>query len=308
MGMSTIETQIEKIFRHTRQNSFATRDRYRDSNRQFAAFLHDRFKVQNIRNISDKHVVEYVQQRQQEGKSAKTIKNDLAAIRYLHDQVSNPRYTLSDNKQLKEQHGLVLEKTPQITGDRAWTESEYKGMKILALQSRNREAADVMTLARTMGLRIAEAVAARRSQAEAALRTGIYPVQGEAKNGKHRSVRLSPEAREIFERRLQETPRGGRLFVPVGEKTHRVVNRLEKFLAYHRHKIESQEGRQQRTDRRDEVTSKPLTFHGLRYNYVQQQMNQEQERGFSEEQAAAIVSQEVGHERTDVIAIYQGGK
>jgi len=72
MGMSTIETQIEKIFRHTRQNSFATRDRYRDSNRQFAAFIHDRFKVQNIRNISDKHVAEYVQQRQQAGKSAVT--------------------------------------------------------------------------------------------------------------------------------------------------------------------------------------------------------------------------------------------
>lgn len=36
-------------------------------------------------------------------------------------------------------------------------------------------------------------------------------------------------------------------------------------------------------------------------------MRQEQERGFTEEQAAAIVSKEAGHERTDVIAIYQGG-
>lgn len=307
MGMSTIEAQIEKVFRHTRQNSFATRDRYKDSCRQFAAFLHERFKVQNIRNLSDKHVVEYVQNRQQESKSAKTIKNDLAAIRYLHDQVSNPRYTLSDNKQLKERHGLVLE-DPANNG--------RQGLDGIRVQ-RDEDAGSAGRKSRSsrcndLGTDNGTADSGSRSSSPIASRDGAsyrnLSGAGEAKNGKHRSVRLSPEARGIFERRLQETPRGGRLFVPVGEKTHRVVNRLEKFLAYHRHKIESTEGRQLRIDRRDEVNSKPLTFHGLRYNYVQQRMNQEQERGFSEEQASAIVSQEVGHERTDVIAIYQGGK
>lgn len=307
MGSSTIEVQIEKVFRHTRQNSFATRDRYKDSCRQFGKFIHDHFKLQNVRNVSDKHVAAYVQQRQQEGKAVKTIKNDLAAIRYLHDQISNPRYSLSDNKKLQSDYGLKLDKTPQITGDRAWTRGEYKQMKNIALQLGNQNAVDVMTMARTMGLRIAEAVSSRRSQAENALRTGIYQVQGEAKNGKHRSVPLSPEVKEVFLRRMRDTTRGGRLFVKPGEKTHRVINRLEKFLDYHRSKAETQEGRELRNELRENMElNKPLTYHGLRYNYVQERMHQEQGKGFTEEQAAAIVSREVGHERIDVIKIYQG--
>lgn len=306
MAKSTIQTQMEKIFRHTRQNSFATRDRYEDSCRQFVTFLHDRFKLQNIRNVSDKHVVAFVEHRQQQGMAAKTIKNDLGAVRYLHDHVSNPRFTLSDNAQLKKLHGITLEKTPQVTGDRAWTVREYSDMKQLANTLGRRDVADVLTLARTMGLRIAEAVGSRRAQAEAALRSGVYPVQGEAKNGKHRDVPLSPEGRQVLQERLANTPRGGRLFVDPGEKMHRVVNRMEKFLEYHRPKIESPNGSQRA--KLQGAGSKPLTFHGLRYNYVQQRMDQQMAKGFNQEQAAAIVSKEVGHERIDVIKIYQGGK
>lgn len=311
MGKSTVETQVDKLFKHTRQNSFATRARYEDSSRLFSKFLHERFKLQNLRNVSDKHVVAYVMHRQQEGLAPKTIKNDLAAIRYLHDQVQNPRFTLSDNRQLQQLHGITLAKTPQVTGDRAWTEREYRDMKGLANALGRSDVADVMTLARTMGLRIAEAAASRRAQAEQALRTGIYPVLGEAKNGKHREVPLSPEGRKVLQERMTNTPRGGRLFVPPGEKTHRIVNRLEKFLQYHRAKVETAEGAEQRTRLQQDKggnQTKPLTYHGLRYNYVQERMDKELAKGFNEEQAALIVSKEVGHERIDVIAIYQGGK
>src|SRR5690606_9961523 len=102
-------------------------------------------------------------------------------------------------------------------------------------------------------------------------------------------------------------PRGGRLFVPPGEKVHRVVNRMEKFLEYHRARVETAEGAEQRTKLHQDG-QKPLTFHGLRYNYVQERMDQEVTKGFTEDQAALTVSKEVGHERIEVIAIYQGGK
>src|SRR5690606_35640694 len=97
---------------------------------------------------------------------------------------------------------------------------------------------------------------------------------------------LSTEVKEIFLRRMQDTVRGGRLFVKPGEKTHRVINRLEKFLQYHRSKAESHEGRVLRVELRGNMeSSKPLTYHGLRYNYVQERMDQEQAKGFTEEQA-----------------------
>lgn len=284
MGKSTVEVQVDKIFKHTRQNSFGTRARYQDSARSFARYVHEKFKVQNL---SDKHVVAYIQQRQANGIAPKTIKNDLAAIPYMHDQVQNPRYKLSDNKVLKEEHDLVLEKTPQINGNRAWTNEEYLGMMAIAIQQGRQEIADVMELSRTMGLRITEAVAVSRAQVENALRTGVYQVKGEAKNGKHREVPLSKEARAIFEQRLASTPRGGRLFINQGEKTHMVVNRLEKFLEYHRGKVETSEGMIKRTyERNGEMKINELTYHGLRYMYVQDRMEQELENDLQEDQAA----------------------
>ena len=87
-----------------------------------------------------------------------------------------------------------------MKGDRAWTKEEYTGMLAklddLSRQTSNlgdtaRHMKCILPICRTMGLRITEAVAMKRSQAEHALRTGVYEVKGEAKNGLYRSVPLS---------------------------------------------------------------------------------------------------------------------
>lgn len=52
----------------------------------------------------------------------------------------------------------------------------------------------------------------------------------------------------------------------------------------------------------------PLTYHGLRYNYVQERMTAEQNKGLSWDAAAKIVTREVGHGRIEVIKIYTNGK
>lgn len=318
-GKSPIENQMEKIFRHTRANSFGTRARYKASCRKFIEFLDDTFKMKNLRNLQDKHVAAYIEHRQQVDQIApKTIKNDIGAIRYMHDMIPNVKHDLSDNATLQRKYDLTLEKTPAIKGNRAWTQQEYESIKRFALDLANRgdgratktakDIPHVATLCRTMGMRIAEAVAMTRSQAEEALKTGIYQIKNEAKNGKWRQVPLSAEAKEIFEARLKETPRGGRFFVRENEKTHSAINRFEKFLHRHREKIETNDGIALRTWESDGKTSvNELTFHGLRYNYVQERVQQEMDKGFSLEQAAELVTKEVGHERTDVIKIYLGG-
>ena len=44
----------------------------------------------------------------EQGKSASTIKTDLSAIRFFHDKMSHPRYTLPGNEEL----GVALERRP----------------------------------------------------------------------------------------------------------------------------------------------------------------------------------------------------
>ncbi|CAM3298449.1 phage integrase N-terminal domain-containing protein [Filibacter tadaridae] len=313
-GNSPIMAQMEKVYRHTRANSFATRARYESSCRNFIGFLDEKFKMKNLRNLQDKHVVAYIQQRQTEGIAPKTLKNDLGAIRYMHDMIPNIKHELSDNKELKNAFSIALDKTPAVKGNRAWTDHEYNDMQqsvreMAASNGRGSETAadvrDVMQLARTMGLRVTEAVAMSRSQVEQALRLGIYQVKGEAKNGKWRQVPLSSQGRWVMESRIQGVPRGERLFIRPGEKTHAAVNRVEKFMQNNRDQFETVEGQETRMY---EGVANALTYHGLRYNYVQDRVREEMEKGYSKLQAAAIVTKEVGHERVDVIDVYLGDK
>lgn len=314
-GLSSIENQCEKLFKHTRSGSYGTRAKYETSCKAFVKFVNDEFKMKNLRNLSDKHIVAYIKYRQSQGISAKTLKSDLSAIRYMHDLVPEVRHTLSTNAELQKNYEIHLEKTPAVKGDRAWTDKEYKDMQELAEKRAEQRGGDVaetaknvrdlLPLCRTMGLRISEAVAMKRSQAEHALRTGVYLVGNEAKNGLPRIVPLSNEGREVLTQRLAEIERGNLVFVRENEKVHQAVNRCEKFLERHRDAVTTFEGREQRLY---EGKSNELTFHGLRYGYVQDRMNEEMAKGYTYEQAAMTVSLEVGHSRIEVIEIYMGGK
>src|SRR5690606_19011608 len=96
------------------------------------------------RNLQDKHLVAFAEYRQAEGISDKTLKNDLGAIRYLHDMIPNAKYELASNQQLKQEYDVYLDKTIAVTGDRGWTDSEYKEMQqLLSTQSSNSHVAAI---------------------------------------------------------------------------------------------------------------------------------------------------------------------
>lgn len=311
-GKSPIQAQAERLFRHTRSGSYSTRARYQSSCNRFLEFVNEEFKMKNLRNLQDKHVVAFIHSRQEDGLTTKTIKNDLGAIRYLHDMVPNAKHELATNEDLMQDHTIKFQ--TEKKGDRSWTKEEYDKMydfadkqskEIGAEQQTARDVRDTLVLGRTMGLRVAEAVAMHRSQAEQALRTNVYQVKSEAKNGKHRQVRLSPEAREMLTERLRNVERGDRVFVQSTEKTHLAINRVEKYLGRHRDKVETAEGRERRSY---EGGYNELTFHGLRYNYVQDRINKEMLKGRNFKDAAKIVTKEVGHNRIEVIDVYLGKK
>lgn len=310
-GDSPIMAQMKKTFKHTRTGSFATRSRYEKACKTFVSFLDEKYGMKNLRNLQDKHLIAYIEHRQSLGITDKTIKTDLGAIRYLHDMVPNVKYELATNAELQKNHEIALDKTVAVSGDRAWTNEEYQNMQQLLNSQASASgtaqiAKDVMVLARTMGLRVSEAVCMRRSQAEQALRTGIYTVQNEAKNGLHRNVPLSKDARTMLEQRLPKIERGARVFIQHGAKAHEVVNRIEKHIERYRSTVTSSEGISRRLDIKGYTN--PLTFHGLRYNYVQDRMQEEQAKGASWTTAAEKITKEVGHGRVDVIRIYTNGK
>ena len=96
--------------------------------KRFCHFLAHEYHLQKLSNISSKHLVAYVLWMQEKELSASTIKTDLAAIRFFHDKISNPKYTLPTNAEL----GVELERRRFGVPDRIWSAAEFKRILELA--------------------------------------------------------------------------------------------------------------------------------------------------------------------------------
>ena len=118
--------QLDRLYRHTRQGSYQTRARYYEAMKRLCRFLAEEYGMERLANLAPKHIEAYTQKLQKDGKSAATIKTDLAAIRFFHDQMPNPRYELPDNRTLH------LERRSFGKEDRTWSEQEFERMCALA--------------------------------------------------------------------------------------------------------------------------------------------------------------------------------
>ena len=90
----TLIAQLDKVARHIRQGSFRTKERYYEAMKRFCRFLADNYHLQKLANISGKHLTAYIIGMQERGKSASTIKTDLAAICFYHDMMGQTKYRL----------------------------------------------------------------------------------------------------------------------------------------------------------------------------------------------------------------------
>lgn len=113
----SLVAQLDKLARHNRQGSFRTKARYYEACKRFCAYLAAEYHLQKLENISGKHLVSYVLYLQDTGKSTSTVKTDLAAIRFFHDKMSRPKYTLPTNSEL----GVELEHRRFGQLDRTWS-------------------------------------------------------------------------------------------------------------------------------------------------------------------------------------------
>ena len=282
----TLVGQLDKLARHNRQGSFRTKERYYEAFKRFCAYLADEFHLQKLENISGKHLVSYVLWMQESGKSASTIKTDLAAIRFFHDKMSRPKYQLPTNDEL----AVELKRRCFGQVDRTWSNIEFNKMLGRALAEDRYDFILALYLARYAGLRIHECFRIDTAAAEQALRENAVTVKG--KGGKVRTIPINGKIAVAMRAQLARTPRGQKLLVPDGMPTDRAITLLQLFIMKHRDEV------------REAGSDCPLTFHGLRHTYAAEKYRELTDSGKSALDAHFAVSRLLGHERSDVTNIY----
>ena len=282
-----LEAQQERIFRHNRQCSYATRRRYQEGGKRFCKYVAAEYHVQKWENICPEHLARYVEFMDASGKASSTIKTDAAAIRFIHDQLSHPRYHLPSNDEL----GVMIEKRRFAEKDRTWRTSEFHRAFAIAQAEGRDDYLTAFYLARFAGLRIHECFRIDTAIAERAIRENDITIKG--KGGKVRTVPIEDDRIIMMLKKMMEkTARGHKLLVPDGVPTDKAIHDLQVFLLKHRDEI------------RDADDTRPLTFHGLRHAYAAEKYQKLLDGGASALDASFAVSRLLGHERKDVTNIY----
>lgn len=282
----TLVSQLDKLARHNRQGSYRTKERYYDAFKRFCAYLVDEFHLQKLENISGKHLTSYALWMQESGKSASTIKTDLAAIRFFHDKMSRPKYQLPTNDEL----AVELERRCFGVVDRTWSNVEFNKMLGKALTEDRYNFILAFYLGRYAGLRIHECFRIDTAAAERALRENAITIKG--KGGKVRTVPINEQIAVAMRKQLNRTPRGHKLLALDGMPTHRTIASLQLFIIRHRSEVQ------------DPGSDRSLTFHGLRHTYAAEKYRELVDSGMSALDAHFAVSRLLGHERADVTNIY----
>jgi len=276
--------QLDRLFRHNRQGSYKTRQRYLEAMKRFCRFLAEYYRSEKLANIGAKHIDSYASYMKAKGLSASTIKTDLAAIRFWHDQIPSAKNKLPANM------SLGLERRTFGRTDRTWSNAEFNKMIGICWKYDREDYAAILCLARYAALRIHECFRIDTAAANNAVKTMNIVIKG--KNGKIRTVPIQETIRIELEKILAVTERGHKLFVPDNSQTDIVIKNLQKFIRDHRDEV------------RDPDSTRPMTFHGLRHTCAAEWYKSLIAKGYTDSQARSQVSRWLGHEREEVTRIY----
>lgn len=294
--------QLKKAFRGAKQGAISTRWRYVRSCERFIGFAGPAFRLQKLQNLADKHLQAYALHLKERGVSDAEVKNALSALRYLHRQIPQTKFELTDARKQNQKLRLGSTSSTARRIDRAWTGREIQEIQARARGNGHPEIADMIALSRYAGVRINECAALRRADAENALRGGYLKLTN-TKGGRPRDVPLSPEARVCLEHAAQEVERGDYLFARTGERVHKLKQRVNKFISYHREQVQDAD----RCSSAHNVKNgdrAPLTFHGLRHSYARETYQRARQKGLTHQEAEHLVAQRLGHNRAEVTRIY----
>ncbi|MBO4915652.1 MAG: site-specific integrase, partial [Oscillospiraceae bacterium] len=123
-----LKAQVDRLHRHARQGAYATRARYYCAMLVFLKFLAVVFHLEKLSNMSGMHLAAYIEWRQACGISAATIKSELCAIRYYHDQMPEIKHPIPSNNALS----VNLERRRFGEADRSWSPDQLDAFVALA--------------------------------------------------------------------------------------------------------------------------------------------------------------------------------
>ena len=187
--------QVDAIYKHSNELNFKTRARYFEATKRFCKFLADNFRLQNFKNVDDRHFKAYVEHLK-ENNAAATIQSDLSGIRYFHRK-SSSKNRLSQNKELN------LPKRSTGKEDHSFLKIEIDGMRQLAIEQGRQDVVIAIDFACEFGLRLEEVCTLRVEYLMSALKTGQLVIKG--KGGQTRAIDLSEEQREIVKKYIDYT-------------------------------------------------------------------------------------------------------
>jgi site-specific recombinase XerD len=266
---NNLVAQLDKLYRHNRQGSIKTKERYYEAMKRFCRFLADDYRLEKLSNIASKHMHAYVNHMKDTKLSASTIKTDLSAIRFWHDQIPNPRH-----KELPDNSAFDLERRSYGKLDRTWSEDEFQKTVIIAADKGRDDYVTALMLAYYAGMRVEECFTIDTSMAEGALRTGEITFHG--KNGRWRTVPIEENITKQLKIMLKQVKRGSKLLTPDTVHVRNAIYGFQKFIETHR--------------------DTPVTAHGLRHSYAC--------RLYSAGKSLREISQLLGHNRPEVARIY----
>lgn len=328
-----LKDQIDCVrdeYRDKVDNGIKTADRYSKACYRFADWLGENTNIQKFENVRSEHLVNYVESLNDEDKKPSYIKTELSAIRGFHKIAGemsgkrNPNILMS-NEQINEKYSndndeKLIDKR-QIGGvNRVWDKQEIEDFKSVAESLGNQRVSLMVDLAHNFGCRLDEMVRLNQTDIKNALREDNLHVTG--KGGKEREIpKLTLVQQETLiniKSYMDNTDlRGGKVFVLEEEDYKKAYNHAKDFLNNHREKFQDPT-RVSNTEAREQqkqgfVEKSNLGWHGLRHTYAVDRMYAlMEEKSYIKdykdrlESAMKDLTQEIGHNRTDVTKVYIG--
>lgn len=299
--------QAEIVARNLNQNSISTRYRYLDSFRRFIKYLGPAYNLKKIANIQNKHLESYAKNLKEMGRADKYIKNELTAIRYMHNRIDNTKSELMDGTKFNK--SLGLNSTPDGRIDRAWSNNEFEGFVNKANELNRSDVADIFKMVRLTGMRLDEICSLRKERLTQALREKKLDLVN-TKGGTPRTVPLREEALELIREKIQSLNKGEYAYTPKEyverREIHKYEKNVQKFIYNHREKVQDSD-RSKSGHNVEQSQRGALTLHGLRHSFGRERYIELLRKGSSEKVSRKIVSSELGHGRESVTFIYLAG-
>lgn len=234
-------------------------------------------QIKELQHLKSSHIDSYISARRESGITARTLQNEMAALRTILTQAGREKFAHSDRISNK---ALGLGNASRAGTHQALTPERWQAA-LTDFRRRDEGLAITLELARALGLRSQEAVQCSQSLKSwaAALERGddrLQVVFGTKGSRPRKTLALEPQQlREILNRAI-----------PLAAQRHgRLINKpdLRSAMNYWRASAS-----------RAGLTG-PYAPHSLRYAWAQDAMRHYQQQGLSMKETRAMVAMDLGH-------------